>query len=604
MLNTAITPALLDQIMIALSATLMYSLILGTILAALAALVIVFTRKASSAMRYNLLICLLVLFTVASAVIFAQEFSHIGRSAIASSSVSYTGSIDVGTTQTPPLQVQQNYLTDVWAFVTTNHDAIVLIWFLVICIKAIQMAAGLHNVYRLKRTDTHPATGGWNATMQQMARRLNIKQKVELLESGVAKVPMVIGNLKPVILMPIGLLTALSTAEVEAILMHELAHIRRRDYLVNLLQSFVEIVFFFNPAVLWVSHLIKIERENCCDDIALTNSTSKHSYIQALVSCEEYRQANPTYAVALSGQKDSLISRVKRLVNNRNHTLNAFDKALLTMCLVIFGLCLSAFAEKDAIKKTIRQVVKTITNKPESGKRVAEIAAPVSIRIKQTPAQTDTVPKTTKEQAPFDEAAWFRRIDSLKKSVKAGRTVVRDTSIITSTSVTTSSKINLIELLKLDSAERSVTPPPPATTVSQNTPYKNGIIWAEMIKDGLMEKNKPVPFSIDEKTFVVNGKVQSEALAQKYLALSKKGFINGVDPRLSRSTMNKIILEMAKDKLFTKGEDSFSFTLNNDEFVVNGKKQPDEVFQKYLNDFVKKAPGGAMSWSYSDVRVK
>jgi bla regulator protein BlaR1 len=80
---------------------------------------------------------------------------------------------------------------------------------------------------------------------------------------------MVIGNLKPVILMPIGLLTALTTEEVEAILMHELAHIKRRDYLVNLLQSLMEIVFFFNPAVLWISQLIKAERENCCDDLAL-----------------------------------------------------------------------------------------------------------------------------------------------------------------------------------------------------------------------------------------------------------------------------------------------------------------------------------------------
>ena len=80
------------------------------------------------------------------------------------------------------------------------------------------MGMGLQNVYRLKHSDTHSATGGWNAIMQQMAKRLNIKQKVELLESGAAKVPMVIGNLKPVILMPIGLLTALNTAEVEAIL--------------------------------------------------------------------------------------------------------------------------------------------------------------------------------------------------------------------------------------------------------------------------------------------------------------------------------------------------------------------------------------------------
>ena len=297
-----------------------------------------------------------------------------------------------------------------------------------------------------------------------------------------------------------------------------------------------------------------------------------------------------------------MISRVKRLVNNRNHTLNAFDKALLTICLVIFGLCLSAFAEKDAIKETISQVIKTITHKPESGKPIAEIAAPASIRIKQTPAQIDTVPKTTKEQTPFDEAAWFRRMDSLKKSVKTGGTIFNDTTTV-SISVTNSSKRNQKALMRLDSANSSDPLTPPATTVNANTQNTKGPIWEEMIKDGLMQEGKPVPFSINEKIFVVNGKVQPEALAQKYLALFKKD-IPKVDRTQNRSTMNKIILEMAKDGLFTKGEDSFSFTLNNDEFVVNGKKQPDEVFQKYFNEFVKNAPGGQTGWSYSDVRVK
>lgn len=603
MLDTVITSALLDKIMLALSTTLLYSLILGIVLAASAGLVILLTRKVSSATRYNLLICLLVLFSIASAVIFGREFSHIDRSAVASSSGTFTGNIDVGTTEViSPLQVQHNYLTDVSAYVTTHHDTIVLIWFLIICIKAVQMGVGLQDVYRLKRRDTHPATEGWNATVQQMAQRLGIKQKVELLESGAAKVPMVIGNLKPVVLMPIGLLTALSTAEVEAILMHELAHILRRDYLVNLLQSFVEIIFFFNPAVLWVSQLIKTERENCCDDIALANSASKHSYIQALVSCEEYREANPTYAVALSGQKNSLISRVKRVVNNRNHSLNAFDKSLLTVSLVISCLCLSAFAEKETIKKTIQQVVKTITHKEESLKPVAEVAAAVSMQSIQTPAANDTVPKNTKDQAPFDEAAWFRRADSLKKSVMPGGTIVNEATTV-SISVTNSSKMDLKALTRLDSANASAPLTPPATTVKANTPNATGPISEEMIKDGLMEAGNPVPFSIDEKIFVVNGKVQPEALAQKYRALFKKD-IPKFDITQNRSTISKIILEMAKDGLFTKGEDSFSFTLNNDEFVVNGKKQPDEVFQKYFNDFVKNAPGGQSGWNYSNVRVK
>jgi beta-lactamase regulating signal transducer with metallopeptidase domain len=84
------------------------------------------------------------------------------------------------------------------------------------------------------------------------------------------------------------MLTTLPASEIEAILLHELAHIRRRDYLVNLLQSFSDIIFFFNPAVLWLSSLIRDERENCCDDIAIGEVKNKKQFIHALLSFQEY----------------------------------------------------------------------------------------------------------------------------------------------------------------------------------------------------------------------------------------------------------------------------------------------------------------------------
>src|SRR5476651_2673010 len=180
------------------------------------------------------------------------------------------------------------------------------------------------------------------------------------MESGIAKVPMVIGHLKPVILIPIGLINSLSSDEVEAILIHELAHIQRRDYLVNILQSFMEIVFFFNPAVLWISKLIKAERENCCDDIAVTQTSSKVNYISALVSCQEYQLNVPAYSMALAGNKNSLVDRVKRIISSRNQSLNVVEKALLTICLVAVGLCMSAYAAREDIKRTVHKVVAAI----------------------------------------------------------------------------------------------------------------------------------------------------------------------------------------------------------------------------------------------------
>ena len=90
-----------------------------------------------------------------------------------------------------------------------------------------------------------------------------------LLESSLAGVPVVVGYCA-VILMPVGLLTGLPAGQIEAILLHELAHIRRRDYLVNLLQTFVEGLLFYHPAVWWISAVIRAEREHCCDDAVVS----------------------------------------------------------------------------------------------------------------------------------------------------------------------------------------------------------------------------------------------------------------------------------------------------------------------------------------------
>jgi beta-lactamase regulating signal transducer with metallopeptidase domain len=108
-------------------------------------------------------------------------------------------------------------------------------------------------------------------------------------------------------------LTALPPSAIEAILVHELAHVGRRDYLINLMVSLIEVIFFFNPAVLWLASLIKAERENCCDDIVVAQTSNKTAYIRALVACQEYHLAVPAYAMALRGHKNHLLNRVTRM---------------------------------------------------------------------------------------------------------------------------------------------------------------------------------------------------------------------------------------------------------------------------------------------------
>src|ERR1017187_9214042 len=109
----------------------------------------------------------------------------------------------------------------------------------------------------------------WQGRGERLAARMRVSRPVTLLESCLAEVPVVMGYLRPVILMPVGLMTGLPAEQIEAILLHELAHIRRHDYLVNLLQIVVEGLVFYHPAVWWISSVMRAERENCCDDLVV-----------------------------------------------------------------------------------------------------------------------------------------------------------------------------------------------------------------------------------------------------------------------------------------------------------------------------------------------
>ncbi|MDX5482246.1 MAG: M48 family metalloprotease, partial [Hymenobacteraceae bacterium] len=178
-----------------------------------------------------------------------------------------------------------------------------------------RLIGGLAYTQRLRHYKAVPLGEKWQQRLHSLSQTIGIPQAVRLVESRVVRVPMTIGFAKPVILLPIGAVAGLPQAQVEAILAHELAHILRRDYLVNLLQSVVEILFFYHPAVWWMSGVLRAEREHCCDDIAVSICGDSLTYARALTELEAMRLPQaPAMAMALSGNRGSLVSRIKRLV--------------------------------------------------------------------------------------------------------------------------------------------------------------------------------------------------------------------------------------------------------------------------------------------------
>jgi beta-lactamase regulating signal transducer with metallopeptidase domain len=193
-------------------------------------------------------------------------------------------------------------------YLSTAAPWIVLSWALGVLALAFWNLGGWVAVHQLKSLTTRPAGSRAEEAARKLALRLGVSRPVRLLQSTLAKTPMVIGAIRPVILLPASVLTQLSLAELESILAHELAHIRRHDYLVNLVQSMIETLLFYHPATWWISRQIRIERENCCDDLALSITRDRAIYVTALAAVASVRV--PLMPQAASG--GSLAARLRR----------------------------------------------------------------------------------------------------------------------------------------------------------------------------------------------------------------------------------------------------------------------------------------------------
>ena len=203
---------------------------------------------------------------------------------------------------------------------------------------------------RLRR-DVIPIVGFWENRLRDLAEGMGIRRTIFLAQSRSVDSPVLLGFLKPVILLPVGVLSGLSVEQVEAILMHELAHIKRCDYAVNFIQSMMEVVFFFNPFLWAISSQIRIEREQCCDD-TVVRSISPIAYAQALCKLEETRWPVTSLALAAAGRKNHLLHRIKRIMEpleNKNESGGKMIPALLLIAVImISGLFIRAyFPEQD-----------------------------------------------------------------------------------------------------------------------------------------------------------------------------------------------------------------------------------------------------------------
>lgn len=312
---------------------LVHSLWQGLLLALVTGIVMQGSRRARAASRYTVTVVLFFLFLAGCGVTFLYAWNRALTAGPSPVNDTFTGLSLFGVdslVQWPAMLAR--YCSEYAAY-------IVAAWFMIFCFRCWQMQRAWVYMRRIRTQSLHEAAGPWKATLEKLGLQLRIRKEVLLLESGLTRVPVVIGHLKPVIYMPLGLMANLPPEQVEAVLLHELAHIRRHDYVVNLVQYMAETVFFFNPGLLWVSAILKEEREHCCDDVALAHTGNKKQFIQALVSFKEHAVGRPQYVLAFPGRKSQLIQRVSRIIDNRHHSLSGMEKGFLLgsglLCLLL-----------------------------------------------------------------------------------------------------------------------------------------------------------------------------------------------------------------------------------------------------------------------------
>ena len=315
-----------NTLLVTLAITLLHFLWQGLVIAGILKIAFILLENSKALYRYSLATAAMLISLLAPVMTFFWLYARLDQSSIsANTTVQFTPLVTLS-------QSAGVNLTDTWLAQSVNYFSLLsLAWIFGISLMTVKLMLELYRVNQLPKKHFQPPSDALKSRFEELAEQIGLTKAPQLVISFTAKVPMAIGWIKPVVLLPAHMLTGLSQSQLEMLLLHELAHIRRHDYLVNFLQTLVEILLFFHPAVKWVSKQMRLEREYCSDDIAVDHCQSALAYAHTLADgaqlCHRHHHATiPTMAMAASG--GDLKQRVSRLVNHQCTSSNNQGKWL------------------------------------------------------------------------------------------------------------------------------------------------------------------------------------------------------------------------------------------------------------------------------------
>jgi TonB family protein len=310
----------------------------GFVVSLLLSIVLFLLRKKSANARYLAACCALAVLAVLPV---ATTLTFYGALQPAASSVKTLPSAAGNAGETTLMDAGAKWLSPLQTWTLP-------IWSIGVLIFSLRLVLGYRHAFRLRRYGK-VASDGVQAVVRRLQEVIGVQRPIRVLMSSMADSPSVVGWLRPVILLPAATLLGLTPLQLEAILAHEIGHIKRYDYLVNMLQMLVETLLFYHPAVWWTSKRIRLERELCCDDLAVRLSGDALQYARALTKLEKLRTQTPSVAMASIG--GPLFYRIQRLagIAPKDHGTSRFATALaIGLAAVCFALNATWIQGQDA----------------------------------------------------------------------------------------------------------------------------------------------------------------------------------------------------------------------------------------------------------------
>ncbi len=329
--------------------TILHSLWQGLMLFCLLKIVLRFIPEAKAKLRYNISLTVLSALTIWVISTFYNQWQNASYTITTTINNITLNNID----QFNALYIDQtaapSTISSLLLWFDQHTNSIVTIYTIGICVLAMRLLYNLFSINQLKRNSKYNNNIQWNNILYKHINRLGIKRRVDLMTSKHINTPIVVGVIKPVILFPIATINHLSTEQFEAILIHELAHIRRYDYLVNIIQVVLETILFYNPFVWLISKTIRTEREHCCDDV-VTNNANKVPYANALAQLAAYAHNANTAALAATGNKHQLLHRIKRIIEMKNSPITRTQITAIIVLIISMILSITLITPKLTAK--------------------------------------------------------------------------------------------------------------------------------------------------------------------------------------------------------------------------------------------------------------